>query len=304
MSSQENLDALLVEELRKIHESINDPKLIEDRKNTFDELLASMINVGVIEPTTKALTASFKNIWEELMVLKDLENSKELLGMISEFHDDAKGMDEELNKWISSGPGTNEDNIMDTIEKMYSKCVDISKSALLGWKSEECIKENPIKYFDIEKIGKISESLEKMLDNFVGSLINNAKWPLEIEPDSKSQDQLKRILGIVSTITLQHLSPVSAVSSFVSVVDKLPALIVKHYINRLKTRMEYHFAAEQELGKANRPELLLKYSFDQVRVFKQHLDELGRSTSFAAIRDLLINEVMSILIENYKKTCD
>ena len=97
---------------------------------------------------------------------------------------------------------------------------------------------------------------------------------------------------------------IEAITPIIGLMEKLPEFFITHYIKRLKLRVQYHFTLEKQTNKAERPELILNYMFDQIRVFKKYIDDLDLLPAFIVLKDRILDEIMTILIERYNEISD
>ncbi len=110
------------------------------------------------------------------------------------------------------------------------------------------------------------------------------------------------LIGQKSFVGDAHSLHLDAIEGFSKTVERLALFLVRHYVDRLRLRLQYHFGAEQETGKNDRPALILRYVLDQIRTFRGYVEQLGVAHAFPVIRDQLLNEVMLILMGKYKET--
>jgi len=297
--SQE-IDQTIISELNGINQGKIDAKQIKTRKNMLDNSLNDMISEGIIEKEGNKLTPTFEKIWEELQKLQELQTNNNLLKTISAFNDDMVLLGKEASKYDPTKSEYEENNVLDLLQKMCEKSSQISKMAQNVWKNETQISENSVRYFDNENISKIAENISKILDSVLHFAIENIKWPLQYDQNSEIHAILKKVFSLCS-LDIYYDTKIPALKSFNQLITNLPKYAIKHYIQRLKNRIEFHFLRESDPNKNERPELILAYAFDQIRILKQYLESLGCEKSFDIIKEQVLNEIMSILIMNYKK---
>lgn len=314
----------LVELLNAMHEGRVEPELLRERIRQFDALIKSAVDGGVIEDGSSAprFTELHENTREELKVLDGFENAKELLMLISKFNEDLSVLNAEITQNFQdavnpasrvepSAPEMeaqetarrplNRENVgrvLDLLETMQTRSRGIQEVAGKCW-SEEEHKANSERYFDPNNTRNVCERTKKVLDEIVEAEVENMKWPFQGSSGDDEQTFVAKLMGLISTETPKSLIP--AVESFNELMRALPKFVVRHYIDRLKVRLQYHFSEDEEIASANRPELILNYVFDQVKVLRQYTEDIGKPGAFNTICDLVINEVMLILISNYKE---
>ena len=305
----DDVTLMLINELNTIHNENVEIKLIEERKNTLDFLIQSALENKIIEENSQSLpfTDIYKSIWEELKILETHENSKELLTLISGFNDDLSILERMVRRNSDDNPeipnmGKEElkidiSNIFNLLESLKSRSTKIDEVALKCWKKEE-YKNCSSKYLELERIKGIFKNTKIILNEAIGKDIENIKWPLQADLQEKEQELLIRSLGLFAGDIIR--SEIPAIECFNEFIMTIPKYVSKHYVERLRIRMQYHFSEDIDISTANRPELILNYTFDQLKVLKQYIDDIGKQDAFLAIRDLVIDDIMLILIDNYK----
>eukprot|EP00826_Nyctotherus_ovalis_P020873 TRINITY_DN1662_c0_g3_i6.p1 TRINITY_DN1662_c0_g3~~TRINITY_DN1662_c0_g3_i6.p1 ORF type:complete len:635 (-),score=200.48 TRINITY_DN1662_c0_g3_i6:147-2051(-) len=314
----------LVELLNAMYDGTVKSELLEERIRLFDVLIKSAVDGGVIEGGSSApcFTELHANTWEELKVLDGFENTKELLMLISKFNEDLLVLNVEITKNFqdavnptprveSSAPEMkaqeimkrplNKENVgrvLDLLETMQTRSRRIQEVAGKYWSKEEH-KANSERYFDPNNTRNVCEHTKKALDEIVGTEVENMKWPFQADPGDNEQAFVAKLMGLISEESPKSLIP--AIESFNDLMRALPKFIVRHYIDRLKVRLQYHFSEDEEIVSANRPELILNYVFDQIKTLRQYTEGIGKPGAFNTICGLVIDEIMLILISNYKE---
>ena len=168
-------ETLIIEELNNIFEGKADPKSVAERKETFDSLISSLIQAKVLDKQAPpALTGTFQQIWEQLKILQNQENHKQILQNVSGFNEDL----DLLENALKDG-GEVEEQILDLVDRIYAISVKIILQAEKCW--EEGNKgEYSKKYFDLAKIDLVVGNLDRVLDRLVQSTVENLKWPLQM----------------------------------------------------------------------------------------------------------------------------
>jgi hypothetical protein len=184
-------------------------------------------------------------------------------------------------------------NILETIKRHVREIEEVASKC---WKKEE-YKENSEKYFDDST--KVCEEAKKALNRIIASEVEDMKWPLQADLEDSEQEMIIKLMELISEENEKSMIP--AVENFNELMRELIEYFTRHYIDRLKVRMQYHFSEDEDIINANRPELILNYSFDQIKVLKQYTEGIEKSKSFNAISTKIINGIMLILMDNYKE---
>jgi len=311
----------LIELLDTVYNEKMSSEALKERIELFGSLIESAVSSKVIETDTSisSFTSIHQSIWEELKELDRFENTKELLTLISKFNEGLSLLDIEITRNFKEGltnpeptKGTHEiseqekprkpeskENIrklLKIVETIQGHVKRIKEVASKCWKQEE-YGENSKKYFDDS--AEVCEKAKVVLDRVIINEIENMGWPFQADPQDNEQEIIIKLIELISKENTESMIP--AVENFNKLMRELPNFFARHYIDRLKIRMQYHFSEDEDIISTNRPELILNYAFDQIKMLKQYTEDIDKPDSFDVIRNKVIDEVMLILIDSYKE---
>ncbi len=186
-------ESLLIEELNGISSGKINLSVIQDRKDLLDSIVNSLVTAKVLDGAPQSgLTDTFRDIWAQLRTLQSHEDAKELLATITSLHDDLSLLDAASKSFLAPAEDAkqspaapvhakraDERDVLSLVETMHGKCRRIVEQAGRCWESDQGRLENSKKYFDTDRIAKVVQGLENILNSIVQNALENIKWPMQ-----------------------------------------------------------------------------------------------------------------------------